>query len=61
MADRAHAPISWLPGQPLLLPITNSLYVNGKISNNGKVLVDVGTGYYVEVRQGHASVKESRA
>jgi hypothetical protein len=37
-------------GQPLLLPITNSLYVNGKISNNGNILVDIGTGYYVEVR-----------
>jgi hypothetical protein len=37
-------------GQPLLLPLTGSLYASGQISDTGKVLVDIGTGYYVEVR-----------
>ena len=32
----------------VLVPLTNSLYVPGKVVNTGKVIVDVGTGYYVE-------------
>lgn len=32
----------------ILVPLTSSLYVPGKISNVSKVIVDVGTGYYVE-------------
>ena len=36
-------------GQPLLLPLTQSLYVNGTIASVDKVIVDIGTGYYVEV------------
>mmetsp|Transcript_40295 Transcript_40295/g.89487 ORF Transcript_40295/g.89487 Transcript_40295/m.89487 type:complete len:151 (+) Transcript_40295:125-577(+) len=36
-------------GQPLLLPLTQSLYVNGTIASTEKVMVDVGTGYYVEM------------
>lgn len=31
-----------------LIPLTTSLYVPGKITNADKVIVDVGTGYYVE-------------
>jgi hypothetical protein len=30
------------------VPLTNSLYARGKLSNASRVLVDVGTGFYVE-------------
>lgn len=36
--------------QPLLLPLTSSLYVKGKVADTEKVLVNIGTDYYVEVR-----------
>lgn len=36
-------------GQPLLLPLTSSLYVPGALAETEKVLIDIGTGYYVEV------------
>jgi len=32
----------------ILVPLTGSMYVPGKLSDPEKVLVDVGTGYYVE-------------
>lgn len=35
-------------GKTLLVPLTASLYVPGKLSDMEHVLVDVGTGYYVE-------------
>jgi len=35
-------------GKSILVPLTSSLYVPGKLKNAGKVLVDVGTGYYIE-------------
>ena len=41
-----------LAGQPLLLPLTQSLYVSGSVASVESVLVDVGTGYYVEVGAG---------
>lgn len=31
-----------------MVPLTNSLYVNGTLSNTSHVIVDVGTGFYVE-------------
>ncbi|KAI3627639.1 GIM5 [Malassezia furfur] len=31
-----------------LLPLTSSLYVPGRLSDPEKVIVDVGTGYFVE-------------
>lgn len=34
--------------KPILVPLTNSLYVPGKLTNAENVLVDVGTGYYVK-------------
>lgn len=37
-------------GQPLLLPLTSSLYVAGTLASTDNVLVDIGTGYYMEVR-----------
>ena len=35
-------------GKSILVPLTSSLYVPGTLKNAGKVLVDVGTGYYIE-------------
>ncbi|KAI5289485.1 subunit of tubulin prefoldin, partial [Ascosphaera aggregata] len=35
-------------GDHILIPLTNSLYVKGKIEDREKVIVDVGTGFYVE-------------
>jgi prefoldin alpha subunit len=35
-------------GQAMLVPVTSSLYVNGTVMNPDKVLVDIGTGYFVE-------------
>ncbi|KAA1473321.1 Prefoldin-domain-containing protein [Dentipellis sp. KUC8613] len=32
----------------ILVPLTNSLYVPGKLSDADNVIVDVGTGYYVQ-------------
>ncbi|KAI8367156.1 prefoldin, alpha subunit [Choanephora cucurbitarum] len=39
----------------ILVPLTSSLYVPGKISDVNKVIVDVGTGYYIEKSVGDAS------
>lgn len=36
-------------GQRLLLPLTSSVYVSGEVAAPQTVLVDVGTGYYVEM------------
>lgn len=36
--------------QPLLLPLTGSLYVKGKVASTDQLLVNIGTDYYVEVR-----------
>jgi len=32
----------------MLVPLTNSLYVPGRIDNVESLLVDVGTGYFIE-------------
>lgn len=32
----------------ILVPLTSSLYVKGRLTDREHVLVDVGTGYYVE-------------
>ncbi|KAF2267032.1 Prefoldin alpha subunit [Lojkania enalia] len=34
--------------KPLLVPLTSSLYVPGKLTDSEHVLIDVGTGYYVK-------------
>ncbi|ODQ80963.1 hypothetical protein BABINDRAFT_33857 [Babjeviella inositovora NRRL Y-12698] len=36
------------PSNQILVPLSSSLYVPGKIKSGDKFLVDVGTGYYVE-------------
>ncbi len=33
----------------MLLPLTESLYVSGTLESVGSVLLEVGTGYFVEV------------
>uniref|UniRef100_A0A2P2KNI1 Putative prefoldin subunit 5 isoform X3 n=1 Tax=Rhizophora mucronata TaxID=61149 RepID=A0A2P2KNI1_RHIMU len=35
-------------GQKMLVPLTASLYVPGTLEDADKVLVDIGTGYFVE-------------
>ncbi|KAL1985153.1 hypothetical protein VTN96DRAFT_8175 [Rasamsonia emersonii] len=35
-------------GDDILVPLTTSLYVKGKLADREKVIVDVGTGFYVE-------------
>ena len=37
-------------GQPVLLPMTESLYVSGTLDSVSTVLLEIGTGYYIEVR-----------
>ncbi|CAN7980000.1 unnamed protein product [Ixodes pacificus] len=35
-------------GKEILVPLTSSMYVPGKLADVNKVTVDIGTGYYVE-------------
>ena len=35
----------------MLVPLTQSLYVPGELADTDHVLVDIGTGYFVEVRR----------
>lgn len=35
-------------GKTILVPLTNSLYVPGKLVDTEHVIVDVGTGYFVK-------------
>ena len=35
-------------GKKILVPLTNSLYVGGTLNDPDHVIVDVGTGFYVE-------------
>ncbi|CAE6513204.1 unnamed protein product [Rhizoctonia solani] len=39
----------------LLVPLTNSLYVPGKLVNTENVIVDIGTGYYVSKTRAEAT------
>ncbi|KAJ3196736.1 subunit of tubulin prefoldin [Irineochytrium annulatum] len=34
--------------RPVLVPLTNSLYLPGELADGEKVIVDIGTGYFVE-------------
>merc|ERR1712224_448449 len=38
----------------ILVPLTSSLYIPGKIRDVRTVLVDIGTGYYVKKKTAHA-------
>ncbi|KMZ71115.1 putative prefoldin subunit 5 [Zostera marina] len=35
-------------GKKMLVPLTSSLYVSGTLDDADKVLIDVGTGYFIE-------------
>lgn len=35
-------------GNEILVPLTSSMYVTGKLADANNVLVDIGTGYYAE-------------
>ncbi|XP_046824478.1 prefoldin subunit 5 [Vespa velutina] len=35
-------------GKEILVPLTGSMYVTGKLANTNNVLVDIGTGYYAQ-------------
>ncbi|KAK9070899.1 hypothetical protein SSX86_009467 [Deinandra increscens subsp. villosa] len=41
-------------GKKMLVPLTASLYVPGTLDDSEKVLVDVGTGYFIEKTMGEA-------
>lgn len=34
--------------RPLLVPLTSSLYVPGRLTSSSHVLIDIGTGFFVE-------------
>ena len=38
-------------GTAMMVPLTESLYAPGKLGSTDKVLLDIGTGYFVEVRR----------
>jgi len=42
-------------GKTILVPLTNSLYVPGKLCDLENVIVDIGTGYYVQKNRAEAS------
>ncbi|XP_063988676.1 prefoldin subunit 5 isoform X1 [Diachasmimorpha longicaudata] len=43
--DKVNAEIK---GKEILVPLTESMYVPGRVSDTENVLVDVGTGYFIE-------------
>lgn len=46
--DGVEAKQETVQDEHILIPLTNSLYVKGKVADREKVIVDVGTGFYVE-------------
>ena len=47
-------------GKPILVPLTTSLYVPGTLADPENVIVDVGTGFYVEkVRELFISTRQA--
>lgn len=46
-------------GKKMLVPLTASLYASGTLANTNTVLVDVGTGYYIEVCEISAQIVSS--
>lgn len=38
----------FVAGKPILVPLTTSLYVPGTLADTKNVIVDVGTGFYIE-------------
>lgn len=35
-------------GKSIMVPLSSSLYINGEVNDISKVMVDVGTGYFIE-------------
>jgi len=50
------SPLTATSSRPILVPLTTSLYVPGTLVDTEKVLVDVGTGFYVEKGRDEAKV-----
>lgn len=46
--DEARLMVMVITGKPILVPLTTSLYVPGVLADPENVIVDVGTGFYVE-------------
>merc|ERR1719231_1385495 len=46
----------YISGTPMLVPVTGSMYVRGETTQVETLLVDVGTGYFIE-----KSVDEAKA
>ncbi len=42
-------------GSEIMVPLTGSIYVPGTIKDTSAVLVDVGTGYYIEKKPSDAA------
>lgn len=42
-------------GSEIMVPLTGSIYVPGTIADTSAVLVDIGTGYYVEKKPAEAA------
>jgi len=42
-------------GTPMLVPLTSSMYVEGKLDDPNSFFVDIGTGYFVEKNYQQAS------
>jgi prefoldin alpha subunit len=53
--EGSEAIASMAEGTELMVPITGSIYVPGSIESVDAVLVDVGTGYYVEKKPTEAA------
>jgi len=47
-SKEAISALSGSKGKTLLVPLTGSLYVTGSITDEANVVVDIGTGYYVQ-------------
>lgn len=47
-SGRSFDDVRGTPDKTVLVPLTNSLYVPGKVVKPETVIVDIGTGYYVE-------------
>ncbi|MCJ1449652.1 MAG: subunit of tubulin prefoldin [Stictis urceolatum] len=42
-------------GRPVLVPLTASLYVPGELFDPARIMVDIGTGYYIDKETKDAS------
>ncbi len=47
-SSRSNVPFGRRIDRIILVPLTNSLYAPGKLSDPTNVIVDIGTGYYVQ-------------